>query len=96
MATQCTWTMHSAPDAAPRYAGSSSSVFFSAPTRQLLLSLMQNGSKEADLKKAFFNECGLDNDEARRKAYYRARKTAMSAGHFEVSEGYILTRKVSK
>ena len=63
---------------------------------QLLLSLMQNGSKEADLKKAFFNECGLDNDEARRKAYYRARKTAMSAGHFEVSEGYILTRKVSK
>ena len=63
---------------------------------QLLLSLLQNGSKETELRKAFYDQCGLDNDEARRKAYYRARSAAMKAGHFEVAAGYILTRKASK
>lgn len=63
---------------------------------QLFLSLMQNGSKESDLRKAFYLECGLDNEEARRKAYYRARAWAIKAGHMEVAEGYILTLKPGK
>lgn len=63
---------------------------------QLLLSLMQNGQKEAELRKAFGNDCGLDNDEARRKAYYRARSWAIKAGFMEVAEGYILTLKTGK
>lgn len=60
---------------------------------QLFLSLMQNGAKESDLRKTFYLECGLDNEEARRKAYYRARAWAISSGHMEVAEGYILTLK---
>lgn len=63
---------------------------------QLLLSLMQNGQKEADLRKAFYQDCGLDNDEARRKAYYRARSAAMKSGFMEVAEGYILTLKQAR
>lgn len=63
---------------------------------QLFLSLMQNGSKEADLRKTFYAECGLDNEEARRKAYYRARSWAIKSGYMEVSEGYILTLKPGK
>ncbi len=63
---------------------------------QMFLSLIQNGQKESELRKVFYTECGLDNDEARRKAYYRARSWAISAGHMEVSEGYILTLKPGK
>jgi len=60
---------------------------------QLLLSLLQNGSKESDLRKAFYADCGLDAEEARRKAYYRARAWAIASGYMEVAEGYILTLK---
>lgn len=63
---------------------------------QLLLSLMQNGQKEAELRKCFYAECGLDNDEARRKAYYRARAAAIQSGFMEVAEGYVLTTKGHK
>ena len=60
---------------------------------QLLLSLLQNGQKEADLRRAFYADCGLDNDEARRKAYYRARSGAIKAGFMEVAEGHVLMLK---
>lgn len=63
---------------------------------QLFLSLMSNGQKESELRKVFYTECGLDNEEARRKAYYRARAWAIKAGHMEVAEGYILTLKPGK
>jgi len=63
---------------------------------QLLLSLMQNGQKEAELRKVFYMECGLDNDEARRKAYYRARSMAIKSGFLEIAEGYVLTLKPGK
>jgi hypothetical protein len=60
---------------------------------QLLLSLMQNGMEERGLKKAFYEDCGLENDEARRKAYYRARSWAVKSGFMEVHEGHVLTLK---
>lgn len=60
---------------------------------QLLLSLLQNGSKEADLRKAFYEQCGLDTPEARRQAYHRARKWAEKGGFMEVADGYVLTLK---
>lgn len=63
---------------------------------QLLLSLMQNGQRETDLRKAFYSDCGLDNEEARRKAYYRSRAWAIKAGYLEVAEGYVLALKPGK
>jgi AAA domain/DnaB-like helicase N terminal domain len=60
---------------------------------QLLISLMQNGQREAELRKAFYQDCGLDNEEARRKAYYRARSAAIQSGFLEIAEGYVLTLK---
>lgn len=63
---------------------------------QLLLSLMQNGQRENDLRKAFYQDCRLDNEEARRKAYYRSRAWAMKAGLLEIAEGYVLALKPGK
>lgn len=57
---------------------------------QLFLSLLQNGQREVDLRKAFYVDSNLDNEEARRKAYYRCRAWAIKAGHMEVAEGYVL------
>jgi plasmid stabilization system protein ParE len=62
-------------------------------SNQLLLSLLQNGAKESDVRKAFNDQCGKDTPEARRQAYGRARKWAEKNGFMEVSEGYILTLK---
>lgn len=60
---------------------------------QLLLSLLQNGTKESDLRKAFFDQCGLDDAESRRRVYNRAKTWAMKAGFLEVVEGHVLTLK---
>lgn len=60
---------------------------------QLLLSLLQNGSKESDLRKAFYDQCGKETPEARRQGYHRAKAWALKNGFFEVAEGYILTLK---
>jgi len=61
---------------------------------QLLLSLVQNGCLEADLRRAFYNACDdLTTAEARRQAYTRARKWAIQAGFMDVAEGYVLTLK---
>lgn len=63
---------------------------------QLLLSLLQNGMKEAELRKAFYQDCGTEKEEVRRKAYYRAREWAVKSGFMEVAEGHILTLKGKK
>jgi hypothetical protein len=63
---------------------------------QLLLSLLQNGQKETELRKVFYAESGLEGEEVRRKAYYRARKWAITGGFMEVAEGYVLTLKGNK
>lgn len=60
---------------------------------QLLLSLLQNGSKESDLRKAFYDACDASTPEARRQAYHRAKSWATKKGFFEVAQGYILTLK---
>lgn len=58
---------------------------------QLLLSLLQSGTKEADLRKTFYNECGADTPEARRQAYNRAKAWAMKAGFMEIADGFVIT-----
>jgi KaiC/GvpD/RAD55 family RecA-like ATPase len=60
---------------------------------QLLLSLVQNGMLEAGLRKAFYEDCGLDTAESRRQAYHRAKKWAISQGFIEVAEGRVLSLK---
>lgn len=60
---------------------------------QLLLTLLQNGGKESDLRKAFYDQCGMDNADHRRQAYFRAMKWAKEKGFAEVSEGYVLVTK---
>ena len=41
---------------------------------------------EADLRKAFYEDCGVDDNDSRRMAYFRARKWAIGKGMFEVVE----------
>lgn len=60
---------------------------------QLLLRLLQNGSKESELRSAFYADCGQDTPEARRQAYGRAKKWATQHGFLEIAEGYVLTLK---
>lgn len=60
---------------------------------QLLLSLVQNGMEEKALRKAFYEDCDLDNNEARRQAYHRAKAWAQKAGYMEVSEGFVIVTK---
>lgn len=60
---------------------------------QLLLGLLQNGCKESDLRKAFYEACDQSTPDGRRQAYHRAKNWATKRGFFEVAEGYILTLK---
>ncbi|HEY4081662.1 MAG TPA: AAA family ATPase [Burkholderiaceae bacterium] len=60
---------------------------------QLLLSLLQSGSKEADLRKAFYEQCGLSDIESRRRVYNRAKTWAIKAGFMEVAQGHVITLK---
>jgi hypothetical protein len=61
--------------------------------RMRFLQLAQNGSKEADLRSAFYRDCGLDTPEARKKAYQRARDWAVESGFVDIAEGYVITLK---
>lgn len=58
---------------------------------KLFLTLAQNGSKEDDVRRTFYAECGLDEAEARRKAYWRARKAAVMKGLVDIAEGVVIT-----
>jgi len=60
---------------------------------QLLLKLVSNGMKEADLRKAFFLDCGIQTPDARRQAYFRAKKWATDHHFIEVAEGYVISLK---
>lgn len=62
----------------------------------LLLSLAQNGQKERDLRKAFYDEVDLSDNDAKKHAFYRARDWAKKMGHFEIAEGYVLLLKGKK
>jgi hypothetical protein len=60
---------------------------------QLLLKLIQNGQNEADLRSAFYAECGKETPEGRRQAYHRAKKWATESGFIEVAQGVVITLK---
>lgn len=56
---------------------------------QLLIDLALNGMDEKKLRTVFYE--AIDGDaEAKRKAYYRARQWAISAGVFEIAEGVVI------
>jgi hypothetical protein len=59
----------------------------------LLLSLLQNGAVESDLRTAFMRDCNAETPEARRQAYSRAKRWACQAGFMEVSKGIVITLK---
>ena len=58
---------------------------------QRLMELVQNGMTEKELRKAFYENVvdGLDGD-AKKKAFYRARMSAIDAGLMEVAEGFVI------
>lgn len=58
---------------------------------RLFLSLAQNGVSERDVRQAFYAECGLAETEARRQAYWRARKWAMTKGFVDIAQGVVMT-----
>jgi KaiC/GvpD/RAD55 family RecA-like ATPase len=60
---------------------------------QLFLRLANNGMTEAELRKAFGDECGADTTDGQRKAYWRARKWACTKGFIEIVQGRVLTLK---
>lgn len=60
---------------------------------QAFLSLIQNGERESSLRKAFYDECAGMEDEARRKAYFRARNWAIKAGYIDIAQGTVVSLK---
>jgi hypothetical protein len=62
---------------------------------KLFLSLAQNGAKESDIRQAFYAESGLSETEARRQAYWRARKWAMTKGFVDIAQGVVMTLRRS-
>lgn len=57
----------------------------------LLMSLLQNGILETDLRQLFYRECGLDSADSRKKAWQRASSWAKGRGIYEVAQGFIVT-----
>jgi hypothetical protein len=58
-----------------------------------LLNLVQSGMSMNDLRRAFYELLeGLDA-EAKKKAFFRARKRAMDAGYIDVAEGIVIDRR---
>lgn len=51
----------------------------------LLVSLAQNGMRERELRKVFYEAIPEADPEARKKAFYRARDWAMKSGYFEIA-----------
>lgn len=62
-------------------------------SNQLLLSLLQNGAKESDLRKAFRDQCGIDDTDSQRRAYNRAKSWLISNRFAEFSGGHVITLK---
>lgn len=60
--------------------------------KQVLVSLLQNGSKVKDLRKAFFEACGLSaSTDAARQAWSRASGWAVKEGLIEISpDGFVI------
>lgn len=63
---------------------------------KLLLSLVQNGMTEKELRNLFSRDVDIADSEARRKAYYRARSWAIEAGYIEIAEGFVIVLRAGK
>lgn len=60
---------------------------------QLLLRLAQNGMRESDLRKAFYEDCGLDDQDSKKRTYNRSKAAAVKRGFLDFAEGYVITLK---
>lgn len=60
---------------------------------QLLMSLLQNGGVESDLRTEFMKKCDAETPEARRQAYSRAKRWALNSGFIEIAQGCVITLK---
>jgi hypothetical protein len=60
---------------------------------QLLLRLIQNGMKEAGLRKAFYEDCGIESPDGKRQAYHRARTWAVKNGFIDIAQGTVISLK---
>ncbi len=56
----------------------------------LLLSLAQNGQDFKALRKAFYEDCGIDDPESQRRAFNRALTKAKTAKQIEIVEGIVV------
>lgn len=56
----------------------------------LLLSLLQNGALESEVRTEFMKQCNADNPEARKKAYQRAKQALIQGGLMDVAQGYVV------
>lgn len=63
---------------------------------QLLLRLAQNGMRESDLRKAFFEDCGLNDADSRRRGWNRAKSWAIKAGFLDFGQGHVITLKAGR
>jgi hypothetical protein len=59
----------------------------------LLLTLLQSGMKESELRTLFYAECDASSADGRRQAYHRARKWAETTGLIEIAQGVVITLK---
>ena len=62
-------------------------------SNQLLLSLLQSGQKESELRAVFYAECGIETVDGRRQAFTRARNWAVKNGLIDVAQGVVITLK---
>lgn len=62
-------------------------------TKRLLMSLVSNGMQEKDLRKAFYEDCGLEAGDAQRQAYHRAKAWAIKAALIDVAQGTVISLK---
>jgi hypothetical protein len=61
---------------------------------RLIVALAQDGMKESELRKAFREDCDVADPESAKRAYFRARKWAMSKQVFEIAQGIVITNKM--
>ena len=59
----------------------------------LMLMLAKTCTTEKELRKAFYEDVGLADNDAKKHAFYRSRDWAVKHGHFEVVDGVIVHPK---
>jgi len=59
----------------------------------LFLNLVQHGCEEADVRKAFYDQCGLSDADSRKRTYNRVKAWAVKQGFVDIAEGRVFTLK---